>query len=912
MNPRIALLSVAAFIFVLILGIALLRDQSVEAGGALAVETPVEAPERGGGENGAGRVAGIGQDGGGAQVGRESSGEAEAQGVAADDLETTTSLAVDDVVTTATPGLLARVALMQLADDREGEDLSASDGGTSPTAVGKRPTRRLRDADADQLEVRGTVMTEDGFPLAGSRVVLTDGGGSSSSPRADALTASDGTYVLQARAGAWYLQALAPSGSSLAPSDRVMVTLHPRDARSQVRDFILYAGESIEGLVTDAMARPLEGVTITSLVRGNLVEQVTDRKGEFTIQGIPPDHFVAWIRAEHPAYHTETQETISPMDGLVAFIMRSRSTISLAAVWEFDSTPITSYTYRVVRRTVMGTAGGTGGISARVDRDDGKVELPALAIGSWRAEVLARDPEGRDTSYIGAVDFDVPERADNLELVVRVGGGRVISGTVVTSTAGVVVANAEVKILPPGSDFGRYRPPSTFSWPVVRTDGLGRFAFPPLPPGVYYLQAHAGEMVPDQPARLSIDWGSSRNPEPVQLRVIPGGVAFGQIFGEDGQALVGATVGVQVQNAAADGWTMRAGGATDGEGRFRVERLPAGAHYLSITRGGQSVVFQRFDLAASEEREFLIDLSGRTRVAGYLSLNGEPAAGKVTAFGFRHLATGAFVWAAIQADSTFDVRLMPGAHIPTLHVPSSAQSNVSVGLQGEEFEVIQAEGEVQPRNFDFFVSNPDVVLFFRYADGQPGYFVPGNLAISPPRRSMTYNFQRVKMESELRRLPPMLTGEYAATFISSDRQWLGSTGLMTLGGGANDRFVIEVVALPGPEEAVGNYGPGDLSHTGMRTLSYDVSHVVGGPGSYDAVVLYQQGLHAVEVGGFRLVSGGAVLGSSDEPGWSGTDHWNNLQRLVVTAAPSGAVRLEVRLRSDGGSDSYGRVFLLAR
>lgn len=111
---------------------------------------------------------------------------------------------------------------------------------------------------------------------------------------------------------------------------------------------------------------------------------------------------------------------------------------------------------------------------------------------------------------------------------------------------------------------------------------------------------------------------------------------------------------------------------------------------------------------------------------------------------------------------------------------------------------------------------------------------------------------------------------------------------------------------------VGQWSPQGISEQ-MTTLGIDLTAHVSGPGEYLVIPQYQRGNHGVEIESVTLLRDGVEVSRDAHTGTSGWQHVNNLYRLALHHhEPGASYRLEVRLKSSGGTDSTGRVVLFAR
>jgi hypothetical protein len=246
----------------------------------------------------------------------------------------------------------------------------------------------------------------------------------------------------------------------------------------------------------------------------------------------------------------------------------------------------------------------------------GRFELGGLTPGTWS---IAAKSEGHAASE--ALQVRVPGGASQgIELVVPRAGR--IEGLVVDSGRGI--GHAQVRIEDPGMPFGRDEDATT-------TDDAGRFALAEVAPGRVILQAISEQAAPSEP--LAVEVAPGELVTGVVLNLRRGGRITGQVVDAQGVGLPGREVrlfGVSMRETT-----------TDASGRFALENLPAGRHFLSsgptpeeVTRygasGSQNVhVLDRMAVVVLAELEHLeVTLAPPAvrpvRIHGRVTLSGRP------------------------------------------------------------------------------------------------------------------------------------------------------------------------------------------------------------------------------------------------------------------------------------------------
>jgi hexosaminidase len=114
--------------------------------------------------------------------------------------------------------------------------------------------------------------------------------------------------------------------------------------------------------------------------------------------------------------------------------------------------------------------------------------------------------------------------------------------------------------------------------------------------------------------------------------------------------------------------------------------------------------------------------------------------------------------------------------------------------------------------------------------------------------------------------------------------------------------------LRAEEKPAGRWTSGETAEA-WAEKTWDVTALVREPGAYEVLFQYTGGAHRLDVESAELVSGGAVLARDAHPGMTGAADKDNRYALEVKAAPAGPVLLRAKVRSDGGNDSSGDIYI---
>ncbi len=771
----------------------------------------------------------------------------------------------------------------------------------SPDAGGTANDTALAADDSDKPEpglatLRGTVLDPENEPVPEIGVTITgamkfDGLVDRIVPSQNqewARTDENGRFVVEnLNPGTWTVSARPPSGFPYRMIDAAVVELQPdRVADVTLR---LAGGDPLPGIVLNEAGEPVGDAHVLATTRSDVQEYRTDADGLFEIVGIPEGVGVTRLTVTHPDYLPETRSAISPLEGRQKFVLRESNELTLFAFWELDDTPVEFYHYRLSRYHVTGQYMLQRGMEGSVNDPSGRTLLIDLEPAKWRVEVSVRSPDSMEGELRAAMDFEVGTGEKQRVIEVPVTGGATLEGTVVLGPGGPPVEGAVVRFIPPSVGFGIYPTRSEFNYPDQRTDASGAFSYTGLPPGKYTLVAEKGQVRTLEAVDVIVPYG--QDPEPATIVLKEGGSIFGVVYDRDREPVGSESLTIQIQRPNADGWdTGRT--TTDSTGNYRFEGLPAGSHY--VYAGGRS---NTVDLAPGEEKEFDIDLSDNVVLTGRITLNGGTA-GIADLGTLRFNQNGDLMDSARPgSDGTYRVELPPGTY--TVSARGGSAQGVSVPF------TVEPEPAEQSRDFDFELVPCEIVLVYP----EEGQFEPGQAVVTPREQGRRYDFIRTHFRQENRVILDLLGGEYQVTFTSSDNEWWGEAEWQTVGADQENLFVIDVRKIAAGVR-IGGWEPGQLSNSEFTTLVFNVSDIVESEGTLQVLVDYETGRHAVAVAGASIVGNGGVIDSDVHDGWSGADKFGNIYNLNLPRyAPGTGYEIRVDLRSDGGTDSAGSVYL---
>jgi len=747
-----------------------------------------------------------------------------------------------------------------------------------------------------EISISGTVTNEENSPIPNVqiRVMSRDRPGDLA---VTVLTQTDGTYILTNSPEGNVEIAAIPDPESIyaMPESRIRFIQIGEQVKNE--NFILKQGDMVEGIVVSEEENPILDAAVQALMAGIVRTMNTDGEGRFVVRGIPQDRTIQRLTVSHPDYQPETRTMINMFDGEQKFVLKKTNIARLKVIWGMDESPVEFYAYRLLKKQrFQDMFIDTERKNIKVESPDGSTPLGTMESGTWHVEVTVLSPEGNETDLRGSTQFTLDKGQEGFEALVKIDQGRRIAGKVsLNAKGGEPVEGAGIGFVAPSAGFGRFPvQDKPFQFSTATSDGSGQFSFEGIPPGRYTLQARKDTLLSPGAVDLLIPF--EKDPEPIEIVMLEGGVIYGAVTGKAAAALSGARITLSEERPNADGWMNRET-TTNEEGKYEFTGLSAGAHYVWAQADDNKKDSRHIDLGPGQKIEVNFDFSGAVKLSGVILFNGIPVK-TGTFFHFLGEGDARSNWISIGNNGMYEATVNPGRYILRFG------GEEAPGGQMEPF-MIPDTPLTQERNFDFTIVNADVILTFP----QDGQFEPGQLVISPPERLFRYGFYRVKMDQAKRHVVSLFAGRYQATFRSTNGVWHGESEWVDLNSGQNNTFVIEVKKTMSGVR-VGGWSPGQLSLTNFTPLIFDVTPVLESAGDIEVLVMYQNGRHAVETGPVSLLAGSQIVARDDHKGWSGADHWNNAYHLRLNEiAPGTVYRLEIQLRSDGGTDSTGSVYL---
>jgi protocatechuate 3,4-dioxygenase beta subunit len=328
----------------------------------------------------------------------------------------------------------------------------------------------LRQTARGQVTVKGQVIGPVGQPVAGARVVVSQGRGSFDYTEVE--TDEEGRFEITLEAPPYWdtvawccvcADGLAVGGSRLTAGDNLIVLRRPGEAA---------------GTVVDVRGRPVQGaaVRLARVNPGDMADSFsippgladaftaeTDEGGRWTIRSVPP-FGSGWFELDDPRFAREAKQAGFTVDqGTSAtLVARPGASLSGRVVYE-DGTLAVGIVVMAQARDLESTASAWAeGVTAA----NGSYQLTGLSDGTFN--ILVDEPSGEwVVAALEGVTASAPTDVELPDLILT--RGAIIEGTVTDMTTGEPLPGVCV------GSYGPHRPMSSSAIISDYTDSHGRY-----------------------------------------------------------------------------------------------------------------------------------------------------------------------------------------------------------------------------------------------------------------------------------------------------------------------------------------------------------------------------------------------------------------------------------------------------
>jgi len=724
------------------------------------------------------------------------------------------------------------------------------------------------------------------------------------------VTDGEGRYRVRGLAAGGYLVYvnLPLKSEYVAPKPHAVVLRDGQEATAC--DFVLQSGDVIYGWVVDQAKQPIAGALLSArheeLRLGDATTR-TDAKGFYEIGGIAPGAAVARLHASKEGYSAAVKTELASYHGPQNFVLVKGLGFVLVTLDGESSEPVRHYIYQILNTTWHGR-----GVEPRHERvavyaPEGR--KPITGLFNYREidiRVKETDAAGKLTGRIGAAHVRIdPARDREQEVVVRVGEGGTIRGTVVYEDGrpapGIAVQFEPLRTPAAGLVRGQVVESTV-------TDERGAFVLPHVFPGKHRLVVSADGATPEDPVMVTVP--ENGDPPPVRVVLVAGGRVYGRITGLDGAP----AVGLSVHYAEYIEWyTPARSCATDTSGDFEFRGVSPGHHrvFFEDTQGDISGD-EFFQLQAGEDKKLNFDFSGDVLLTGHVLSNGRLWEG-TPSLALRGVE-GIQPYHRVKRseEGTYELRVKPGVYdlvagaFPYNYHGDATYANSAPGGIVERLRI-----DEQPRE-------QTLNLDLTFAEGAYLIHAPADEAfrrgvIKFTQRFLGMEFKDVfkieitKMGDPIWHLVP---GQFKAEYWSRDGGWKGESEWLAVTAGGENLFDIRLD--DGTPVKIGGWETHMVSEL-FAPLDCDATAAVSGVSDYDVALFYDKGACMLMIEWVSLLENGREIARDTHPGMTGVRQYDNIYRFRnIRRLPGARYTVRYSGRLSGSGDSFGSVYLSRR
>jgi len=262
-----------------------------------------------------------------------------------------------------------------------------------------------------------------------------------------------------------------------------------------------------------------------------------------------------------------------------------------------------------------------------------------------------------------------------------------------------------------------------------------------------------------------------------------------------------------------------------------------------------------------------------------------------------------------QGEGQYSAKLDYGEYHLRLaaHFPGLFQHNFIQDVWGGMAGYVSVGTETTEQKHDFMVQVSNVEIIVECPEGED--FQKGVVELAQRVQDRVWNqlyFEPQYGKTQI--LSSVPVGEYKASYRSEDASRIGESDwtLVTAEGKSSIVILLEEFQ----KVRVGGWSPDSISES-FKVYEYDLTNILKSPGDYQLILDYEKGYHGVAAEWATVTANGVEIAGDAHAGWSGARDLANVYRMRLPALTPGAIYiLHLSLRSDGGTDTFGSIYLV--
>jgi hypothetical protein len=470
--------------------------------------------------------------------------------------------------------------------------------------------------------IEGRIADEGGSPLAGAKVSAKMFEGKEGAPPSSKMpfqgTAdADGRYILMGLSAGRYVVGARAGDRQDGRNEDVEVA---EETATEGIDFVLKRGNLVTGRAVDSLGKPVPAAYVVVEVGDRAAGGRADAEGRFEIRGLPEGK--GRIKGMKEGFLDDWSDVTVPAQD-VTFTLRQMAkivgTIRAKGRDSFPKFQIIAITPDRRSRFVARSPDPSGRFE--IDLREGTYLLRAMVPGfAW--------------SESGPIAVKEGERKE--DVVIDLVSGGAIRGVVLAKRTGTPIEGASISYRQagdvalyeedssdrPSGDLYIYKDRNEYS--SAKSDSNGLFALEGVNEGTVVLTASHESYAPAARKGIQVQAGTVQE---VRIEMSQGGSLQGRAM-HGGKPAGGAKITVLADAGSGAGAEDQFGRftAADGDGKFALDRLPAGAYTVTVSfdREGWNALQRRTTISEGEVTRLDIGEAEGIRLLGRITRGREP------------------------------------------------------------------------------------------------------------------------------------------------------------------------------------------------------------------------------------------------------------------------------------------------